>query len=113
MCSLFRSFCVHKEAPLLNFECKLELVVLDSCKSRSIARCFLLNSISTSRDPTLSLIPYRLKDLSSLAAEDEISRRKEETSELESVVRDRTAQMATLVGDLELLQVRGYKTLSG
>ncbi|XP_021318416.1 uncharacterized protein LOC8072308 isoform X2 [Sorghum bicolor] len=36
--------------------------------------------------------------------EDEISRRKEETSELESVVRDRTAQMATLVGDLELLQ---------
>ncbi|XP_066346877.1 spindle pole body component 110-like isoform X2 [Miscanthus floridulus] len=37
--------------------------------------------------------------------EDEISRRKEETSELESVVRERTAQMATLVGDLELLQV--------
>jgi hypothetical protein len=53
-----------------------------------------------------------LKELiSSLAAEDEISRRKEETSELESVVRERTAQMATLVG--QLLQVRGYKTLSG
>jgi hypothetical protein len=55
-----------------------------------------------------------LKELISyLAAEDEISRRKEETSELESVVRERTAQMATLVGNLELLQVRGYKTLSG
>ncbi|CAD6262391.1 unnamed protein product [Miscanthus lutarioriparius] len=36
--------------------------------------------------------------------EDEISRRKEETSELESVVRERTSQMATLVGALELLQ---------
>ena len=78
-----------------------------------IARCFLLNSLSTSRGPTLGLIPYRLKELSSLVSEDEISRRKEETSELESVVRERTAQMATLVGDLELLQVRGYKTLSG
>jgi len=54
-----------------------------------------------------------LKEQSSLAAEDEISRRKEETSELESVVRERTSQMATLVGALELLQVRGYKTLSG
>jgi len=36
--------------------------------------------------------------------EDEISRRKEETSQLESVVRERTAQMAALVGELELLQ---------
>ncbi|XP_066350040.1 uncharacterized protein [Miscanthus floridulus] len=36
--------------------------------------------------------------------EDEISRRKEETSEVESVVRERTSQMATLVGALELLQ---------
>jgi hypothetical protein len=79
-----------------------------------MARCFLLNFLSASRDLTLNLIPYRLKELiSSLAAEDEISRRKEETSELESVVRERTAQMATLAGNLELLQVRGYKTLSG
>ena len=89
------------------------MVVLGSSKSRLIARCFLLNSLSTSRGPTLGLIPYRLKELSSLVSEDEISRRKEETSELESVVRERTAQMATLVGDLELLQVRGYKTFSG
>ncbi|CAL5025555.1 unnamed protein product [Urochloa decumbens] len=37
--------------------------------------------------------------------EDEISRRKEETSQLESVVRERTAQMTALVGELELLQV--------
>ncbi|CAL5069846.1 unnamed protein product [Urochloa decumbens] len=36
--------------------------------------------------------------------EDEISRRKEETSQLESVVRERTAQMTALVGELELLQ---------
>nr|CAB3485697.1 unnamed protein product [Digitaria exilis] len=36
--------------------------------------------------------------------EDEISRRKEETSQLESVVRERTAQMVALVGELELLQ---------
>ncbi|OEL18446.1 hypothetical protein BAE44_0020534 [Dichanthelium oligosanthes] len=36
--------------------------------------------------------------------EDEISRRKEETLQLESVVRERTAQMAALVGELELLQ---------
>ena len=41
-----------------------------------------------------------------LVLEDEISRRKEETSQLESVVRERTAQMAALVGELELLQVR-------
>ncbi|CAN6269193.1 unnamed protein product [Urochloa humidicola] len=43
-------------------------------------------------------------ELSSLASEDEISRRKEETSQLENVVRERTAQMAALVGELELLQ---------
>uniref|UniRef100_K3YDZ8 Uncharacterized protein n=1 Tax=Setaria italica TaxID=4555 RepID=K3YDZ8_SETIT len=36
--------------------------------------------------------------------EDEIRRRKEETSQLESIVRERTAQMAALVGELELLQ---------
>ncbi|PUZ48809.1 hypothetical protein GQ55_7G275600 [Panicum hallii var. hallii] len=36
--------------------------------------------------------------------DDEINRRKEETSQLESVVRERTAQMAALVGELELLQ---------
>ncbi|CAO2043635.1 unnamed protein product [Urochloa humidicola] len=43
-------------------------------------------------------------ELSSLASEDEISRREEETSQLENVVRERTAQMAALVGELELLQ---------
>ena len=53
------------------------------------------------------LVIYWVKELSSLALEDEISRRKEETSQLESVVRERTAQMAALVGELELLQVRG------
>ena len=47
-----------------------------------------------------------MKELFFLALEDEISRRKEETSQLESVVRERTAQMAALVGELELLQVR-------
>ncbi|PVH35805.1 hypothetical protein PAHAL_7G283900 [Panicum hallii] len=36
--------------------------------------------------------------------DDEINRRTEETSQLESVVRERTAQMAALVGELELLQ---------
>ncbi|KAL6843741.1 hypothetical protein ACP4OV_026312 [Aristida adscensionis] len=36
--------------------------------------------------------------------EDEISRRKEETLQLEAVVRERTAQMATFVGELEVLQ---------
>ncbi|XP_025824664.1 uncharacterized protein LOC112900127 isoform X4 [Panicum hallii] len=43
-------------------------------------------------------------ELSSLALDDEINRRTEETSQLESVVRERTAQMAALVGELELLQ---------
>ncbi|PUZ48804.1 hypothetical protein GQ55_7G275600 [Panicum hallii var. hallii] len=47
---------------------------------------------------------YWVKELSSLALDDEINRRKEETSQLESVVRERTAQMAALVGELELLQ---------
>jgi len=53
------------------------------------------------------LVIYWVKELFFLVLEDEISRRKEETSQLESVVRERTAQMAALVGELELLQVRG------
>uniref|UniRef100_A0A453CT26 Uncharacterized protein n=1 Tax=Aegilops tauschii subsp. strangulata TaxID=200361 RepID=A0A453CT26_AEGTS len=38
--------------------------------------------------------------------EDEVGWRKEETSQLESVVRERTAQIAALVGGLEAMQVR-------
>ncbi|KQJ84455.1 uncharacterized protein LOC100846177 isoform X1 [Brachypodium distachyon] len=37
--------------------------------------------------------------------EDEVSGRKEETSQLESLVREKTAQIAALVGGLEVLQV--------
>lgn len=41
--------------------------------------------------------------------EDEVSGRKEETSQLESLVREKTAQIAALVGGLEVLQVRNRR----
>ena len=41
-----------------------------------------------------------------LGSEDEVGWRKEETSQLESVVRERTAQIVALVSGLEAMQVR-------
>ena len=40
-----------------------------------------------------------------MGVEDEVSWTKEETSQLEDVVREKTAQIAALVGGLEALQV--------
>jgi len=40
-----------------------------------------------------------------LGVEDEVSWTKDETSQLEDVVREKTAQIAALVGGLEALQV--------
>jgi hypothetical protein len=46
-----------------------------------------------------------VKELSSLASDDEISRKNEETLQLESTVRERTAQMTALAAELYVLQV--------
>lgn len=46
-----------------------------------------------------------MKELRSLGLEDEISGRKEETLQLENVVREKSAQIAALVSELEVLQV--------
>jgi hypothetical protein len=48
---------------------------------------------------------YLVKELSSLASDDEISRKNEETLQLESIVRERTAQMTALAAELDVLQV--------
>ncbi|KAF8651572.1 hypothetical protein HU200_063395 [Digitaria exilis] len=66
------------------------------------SRFFLINRLCAWEELPDSLVVYC--QLSSFVLEDEISRRKEETSQLESVVRERTAQMVALVGELELLQ---------
>ncbi|XP_062226661.1 uncharacterized protein LOC133924933 isoform X2 [Phragmites australis] len=81
-------------------------VILCSCFVR--IRCDAI-SVSPSHEQEQEVQMLRSKvaslELSSSALEDEISRRKEETLQLESVVRERTAQMAALVGKLEVPQV--------
>ncbi|KAL6652068.1 hypothetical protein ACP70R_010993 [Stipagrostis hirtigluma subsp. patula] len=78
-----------------------------------LCTCFVriqCDAISVSQSPEQEQEVQMLRskvaslELSSLASEDEISRRKEETLQLEAVVRERTAQMAALVGELEVLQ---------
>jgi hypothetical protein len=54
------------------------------------------------------LIPcccYRAKELSSLASDDEISRKNDKTLQLESIVRERTAHMTGLAVELDVVQV--------
>ncbi|KAJ1272667.1 hypothetical protein BS78_06G220800 [Paspalum vaginatum] len=69
--------------------------------------CFVRAHCDSASDSASSEQEQEIQMLRSKVAslEDEINTRKEETSQLESVVRERTAQMAALVGELELSQV--------
>ncbi|WVZ87034.1 hypothetical protein U9M48_033735 [Paspalum notatum var. saurae] len=58
------------------------------------------DSASSEQEQEIQMLRSKVASL-----EDEISTRKEETSQLESIVRERTAQLAAVVGELELLQV--------
>ncbi|RLM74798.1 hypothetical protein C2845_PM15G21330 [Panicum miliaceum] len=84
---------------MANHKAAIAAAILCLCFVR--AQCDAAASVGPSPEQEQEIHMLRSKVAS---LEDEISRRKEETSQLESVVRERTAQMAALVGELELLQ---------
>ncbi|RLM66211.1 hypothetical protein C2845_PM16G19390 [Panicum miliaceum] len=86
---------------MANHKAAIAATILCLCFVR--AQCDAAASVGPSPSPEQEQEIQMLRSkVASL--DDEINRRKEETSQLESVVRERTAQMAALVGELELLQ---------